>query len=148
MGDPPEAPTRLRIAEVGPSEADRFGEVQAEGMGMPPSMAAWCALQVTAPGWRAYAAYDGDEMVAIASLFHEGEVGQLSGAATLPPHRDRGAQLALMARRIADAREMGLRWIGAETGSETPENPNPSLHNMRRAGMAELYARQNWVLRR
>lgn len=148
VGDPPEAPTDLRIAEVDPAEADRFGAVQAEGMEMPPFMAPWCARQVTAAGWHTYAAYDGDEMVAIGSLFTRGDAGQLSGAATLPSHRGRGAQLALMARRIADARDLGVRWIGAETGSETPEDPNPSLHNMRRAGMTELYARQNWLLRR
>lgn len=147
IGAPPDAPTDLRIAEVGPDEASRFGEVEAEGMGMPPLMAPWCARQVGAPGWRAYAAYDGDDMVAVGCLFHQGEVGQLSGAATLASHRGRGAQLALMARRIADAGDLGLRWIGAETGSETPGDPNPSLHNMRRAGMEELYPRQNWLLR-
>lgn len=147
VGDPPEAPTDLRIAEVDADEAARFGEVEAEGMEMPPFMASWCARQVSAPGWRAYAAYDGDEMVAVGCLFRDGEVGQLSGAATLPSHRGRGAQLALMARRIADARDMGLRWIGAETGSETAADPNPSLHNMRRAGLVELYPRQNWLLR-
>jgi hypothetical protein len=147
VGDPPEAPTGLRIAAVGQEEAARFGEVEAEGMGMPPFMAPWCALQVTEPGWRAYAAYDGDDMVAVGCLFHDGEAAQLSGAATLPSHRGRGAQLALMARRIVDARDLGLRWIGAETGSETPADPNPSLHNMRRAGMEELYPRQNWLLR-
>ena len=146
VGEPPTALTDLRIAEVTAAEAEEFGRVQCVGMEMPPFLAPWCARQVTEPGWRAYAAYDGDRMVAIASLFRHGDVGQLSGAATLPEARGRGAQSALMARRIADARDLGLRWITAETGAETPEDPNPSLHNMHRAGLELLYDRQNWLL--
>lgn len=41
----------------------------------------------------------------------------------------------------------GCRWIGTETGSESPYSPNPSLHNMRRLGFTELYARENWLWR-
>jgi GNAT superfamily N-acetyltransferase len=146
VGEPPVARTDLRIAEVPAEEADELGRVQCVGMEMPPFLAAWCARQVTEPGWRAYAAYDGDRMVAMGSLFRHGDVGQLSGAATLPEARGRGAQSALMARRIADARDLGLAWVTAETGAETPENPNPSLHNMHRAGLEHLYDRQNWLL--
>lgn len=146
VGDPPTATTDLRVVEVGAEEADEFGRVQCVGMEMPPFLAPWCARQVGAPGWRTYAAYDGDRMVAIGSLFRHADVAALSGAATLPEARGRGAQSALMARRIADAREMGLSWVSAETGAETPENPNPSLRNMHRAGLEHLYDRQNWLL--
>jgi hypothetical protein len=52
-----------------------------------------------------------------------------------------------MAARIADAARLGVRWVTAETGSETRGNPNPSLHNMVRAGLELLYHRQNWLLR-
>jgi hypothetical protein len=51
-----------------------------------------------------------------------------------------------MARRSADARDLGLRWIAAETGAEKPEDPNPSLHDMHRAGLEHLYDRRNWLL--
>ena len=80
------------------------------------------------------------------ALFVHGPCGQLSGAATLPEARGRGAQSALMAARIALARDLGLSYVTAETGSETPENPNPSLHNMHRAGLETLYERRNWLL--
>lgn len=145
IGDPPGAPTDLDVREVGIDEAEQLGAVECVGMEMPEALAPWCARQADAPGWRAYAAYDGDRMVAMGCLFAHEDVGQLAGAATLPDARGRGAQLALMSRRIADARDMGLRWITAETGTETPEIPNPSLHNMLRAGLVLLYERQNWV---
>jgi GNAT superfamily N-acetyltransferase len=120
--------------------------VQCIGMEMPPDLVPWCAAQVGAPGWYAFGAYDGDALVGMGALFAHGRCGQLSGAATLPEARGRGAQSALMAARIALARDLGLEWVTAETGSETRENPNPSLHNMHRAGLATLYERRNWLL--
>jgi hypothetical protein len=39
----------------------------------------------------------------------------------------------LFSRATTPAR--GCRWLATETGSETPERPNPSLHNMRRKGL-------------
>src|SRR5207245_6795471 len=100
------------------------------------------ARQATASGWAAWGAFDGDQIVACGMLFLHNGVGQLSGAATLPSHRGRGAQLALMKARIEAAAGLGARWITAETGSETPEDPNPSLHNMCRAGLELLYHRR------
>ena len=52
-----------------------------------------------------------------------------------------------MARRVTDAAALGCSWITAETGTETAEEPNPSLHNMRRIGLVELYERRNWIWR-
>ena len=74
-----------------------------------------------------------------------GEVGGLLGAATLPPERGRGAQGALMARRMRDAAEMGCKWVITETGEETPDLPNPSYRNMVRLGFKLAYFRQNYI---
>ena len=52
-----------------------------------------------------------------------------------------------MAIRVTDAAALGCAWITAETGTETPEDPNPSLHNMRHIGLVELYERRNWLWR-
>ena len=71
----------------------------------------------------------------------------LFGAATLPAGRNRGAQGALLDARIREARDRGLRWASAETWLENDENPNPSQHNMRRAGLTEVHTRPSWVWR-
>lgn len=145
VGEPPPSSTDLRVVEVDPDAADEYGRVQCVGMEMPDALAPWCAAQVGAPGWHTFAAYDGDRMVAIGALFEHDGCGQLSGAATLPEARGRGGQTALLARRIERARELGLSWVTAETGSETPESPNASLHNMIRSGLVPLYDRRNWL---
>lgn len=146
VGEPVAAETDLRIEPVLADRADDYGSVQCIGMEMPLDLAPWCAAQVGAADWHTFAAYDGDELVGMGALFVHGQCGQLSGAATLPEARGRGAQSALMAARIALARDLGLSYVTAETGSETPQNPNPSLHNMHRAGLATLYERRNWLL--
>lgn len=146
-----EVPTDLRVDRLGPHDGAGFAHVMCTGFGMPldSALPGWFA---GLPGWgeagfTTYGAWDGDTLVATATLFVGGEIGTLSGAATLPSHRGRGAQGALMVRRMNDAAAAGCAWITCETGVETPENPNPSLHNMRRMGLTELYQRRNWVWR-
>jgi len=61
---------------------------------------------------------------------------QLSGAATLPAHRRRGVQSALLRARLIDAARQGcdLAVVTTEPGSKSQEN-------VQRAGFALLYAR-------
>jgi ribosomal protein S18 acetylase RimI-like enzyme len=147
----PHAECELRVDVLGPEHGTEFARVMCLGFGMPLDSALPSWFQglpgQRAAGFTTYGAWDGAELVAAATLFIRHGIGTLSGAATLPEYRGRGAQGALMARRIRDASAYGCAWITAETGAETPENPNPSLHNMRRVGLTELYERRNWVWR-
>ena len=51
-------------------------------------------------GWDCWLALDGDEPAAAAGLFVAEGVGYLGFAATLPEHRGKGGQNALLAARI------------------------------------------------
>ena len=141
-----DAVTDLRIARIGESDARRYADLMVDVFEMPKGTALtdWAETETRIPGFQMYGAWDGDSLVATACLFVANGIGTLSGAATLPDYRGRGAQGALMKRRVADAAAAGCEWITAETGTETPEEPNPSLHNMRRIGLVELYDRRNW----
>ena len=140
---PPDIPTTLEIRELHPSEADRFGAVVTTAFGLPTSMASWTASVVGRPGWHAYGAFDHDALVAAGALYVEGHVGWLGLAGTLSFHRRRGAQGALMVRRIADAIELGCTTLATETGI-LPGRPNPSLDNMLRCGFTVAYERPVW----
>ena len=83
--------------------------------------------------------------IAGAALYQHEGVADLWGAATIPEYRGRGAQGALMVRRINDAAAVGCRWLVSETVEETAENPNPSYHNMLRLGFEIAYLRPNYV---
>jgi ribosomal protein S18 acetylase RimI-like enzyme len=148
LPDIPAATTDLRVGPVGAADVDAAAAVIVAGFGMSPGlMTEWCADQLRRPDWGAFAAWDGDRVVAAALLFIHGDTAHLVGAATLPEARGLGAQSALMRARVEEARRRGCRWVGTETGAETADAPNPSLHNMRRLGFTELYERHNWSWR-
>ena len=147
----PDDRTELRVGRLGPEHAEEFARVFVTGFGMPTGagLEEWLAElpSWTDNGFATYGAWDGGELVAVATLFLGPASAVLAGAATLPEHRGRGAQSALMSVRIADALDSGAEWITCETGAETPDSPNPSLHNMRRLGLGEQYERTNWIWR-
>lgn len=145
-GDP-EAPvtTDLRIEQIGAARAGTFGRVACEAFRMPPHLEHWLAATVGAPGWIHYLAWDGAVPVATAALRVRASVGWLGIAATLPSHRRRGAQGALLARRIRDGRVLGCTRFVTETSEDLPERPNPSYRNIVRAGFALVYQRSNYM---
>jgi GNAT superfamily N-acetyltransferase len=71
------------------------------------------------------------------------QLAQLAGAATLPAHRRRGVQSALLRARLLDAARQGcdLAIVTTEPGSKSQEN-------VQRAGFALLYSRAVLVRRR
>jgi hypothetical protein len=145
--EPPAAVTDLRVELVGPDRAAEFASVVLEGFGLPEQLRPFAEAECAMPGWTTYGAFDGDRLVASAALFVDGDTAALSGAATTAGERGRGAQRALMSRRIADAARAGAKVLGCETWSESEGNLNPSLHNMHWAGFRTLYRRANWVRR-
>lgn len=139
--------TDLRVGLVPPGDADQWADVFMQGFEWPQGgpLAELMVAAVDNPRFHTYGAWDGDRVVGAASLFVHGEVAVLCGAATLPGHRGRGAQSALMAIRARAAADAGCRWMVAQTWRPGPGSVNHSLNNMLRAGLVPLYDRQNWI---
>ena len=151
--EPRTVETDLTITRLGPEHAPEFVRIMAAGFGFeqtPGAEAMFGGAQFFDGDWATYGAWDGETLVGVARMLvvAETEAVALFGAATLPAGRNRGAQGALLDVRIRAARDRGLRWASAETWLESDENPNPSQHNMRRAGLTEVHTRPNWVWRR
>jgi hypothetical protein len=142
----PSDETELRISSVDPEHFSQWASVALRSFGMPEEgLSDMLAAALNHPGFRPFAAWDGDEIVATANLFIHGEIGSLNTGATLPNHRNRGAQSALIAARAKEAANAGCRWLCAETGRPGADEDNPSLNNLVRTGMYPLYYRQNWT---
>jgi len=139
------AETDLRIETIGSDRAELFAVVMTTGFGMPAARRPWVASIVGRPNWRHYLAWSGTEPVASAAMFVHGDAGWLGIASTLPAARRRGAQSALMAKRLEDGQALGCRWFVTETGEDLPDRPNPSFHNMMRAGFTVAYHRANFM---
>ncbi len=142
----PEGVSPLAIRELGTAEAEASGRVFRRAYGLPEFFDQWTAAFVGRKDWRCFAAFDGAEMVSVAYLFQRGGRAILSGAATLPEARGKGAQKALLAARIAAAQAEGAGFIQSHTGLMRRDEGNPSLQNMLRAGLRPLHLRLNWTV--
>jgi len=148
--EPRTVDTDLRISRLEPEHAGDFVRIMAAGFGFeatPDAFAMFDGGQYFAGDWATYGAWDGETLLAVARMLCVPETSSVAlfGAATLPEGRNRGAQTALLDARIREARDRGLRFASAETFAETAQNPNPSLHNMRRVGLIDVHARPSWV---
>lgn len=148
LADLPELPVAApRVTAVGPDQAQEWARVLVRGFGMAEGrLSEMLAATVGQAGFRGYAAWAGEDMIAAANMFFYNGAAAFSGAATLPEYRRQGAHAALLAVRLRDARAAGCQVAFAETALQ-PTSRNPSLHNMRRAGFDVLYERVNWLWR-
>ena len=85
-----------------------------------------------------YMAFDGQRPVAIAALCIFEDIGYLMAAATAESDRKRGAQQALIAKRIERAEQMGCSILV----SETLYMIEHSYRNLQRAGFEEAYEKE------
>ncbi|MBP1644302.1 MAG: GCN5-related N-acetyltransferase [Acidobacteria bacterium] len=87
-------------------------------------------------GFKRYLARRAGEPAGGASLRLDEGVAQLAGAATLPAHRRRGVQSALLAARLADAAA-----AGCDVAVVTTQPGSKSQQNVQRQGFELLYTR-------
>jgi hypothetical protein len=136
----------LEVRLVDQRDSKTFGQVVANGFGLPISVAPWFSSLVGRPKWRTYLAYDGDVPAACAALYLNCGWGWMGVDATLPDYRGRGAQTALINCRISDAIAVGAIGLIAETGQPPPGEAknSPSYQNYLRAGFRTAYVRPNY----
>jgi hypothetical protein len=143
---PLETHTDLRIEKVGPEQANAFGEIFVEAFDHTPDMIPWLAGLVGQEGWMHYIAFDGDLPVATAAMYLANGMSWFDFAATLDVARGRGAQSALIARRIEESADLGCHSLIVETAEVTTANPAPSYRNVARFGFEAAYTRPNYIL--
>jgi hypothetical protein len=85
-----------------------------------------------------YMAFDGARPVAVAALCVFEDIGYFTGAATVEGDRQRGAQRALIARRIDKAEEIGCATLVSETLTML-EHSHRNLHH---AGFRDAYDKE------
>jgi GNAT superfamily N-acetyltransferase len=141
----PPADCNLAIREIGDEDALSFGRIFAPAAGWPDICAEWLASLIGRPGWHTLGAFDDSRLVATGALFVSDHTGALTFAATHPDYRGRGAQAALIRRRIEIAASLGCDLLSVETGQNRPGHPMPSHRNVLRAGFKEAYVRGNYV---
>lgn len=90
----------------------------------------------TVSGFGRYVGRRGEEVAGAAGMRISEGVAQLCGAATLPSHRRRGVQTALLQRRLNDAAH-----AGCDIAVVTTQPGSVSQENVQRQGFEMLYTR-------
>lgn len=135
----------LRVEPVGRDQAKIAADIIIAGFELPELLKPIFSSFVCADFNRSYIAWEGDTPAAVGILSLVDEIGHLNSAATLPEFRGRGAQSAIMARRIQDGIKLGCKSFVTETWDPGGE-VNHSYNNMLRQGFNLVYRRPNWVL--
>ena len=142
---PKEISCDLRLEVADSDLSDVVAEITGKGFDME-FLIPLFTVSTEIEGNHVYLAWDGDTPAAVASLTVVGDVGHINTAATLPEYRGRGAQGALMARRIEDGVKLGCKQFVTETWVPAEGEVNHSYNNMLRHGFELLYKRKNWQL--
>ncbi len=135
----------MRVECVGAEHAQSFAHIVATAFGLPAMLQPLLAALVGRERWRCYLCFDGSTPFAAGALFIDDAAAWLGFGATLPSHRGRGGQSAILAQRVRDALSLGCRAVTTETGEEVPGEPQHSYNNIVRAGFRVHYTRENFV---
>ena len=122
------------VRRIGLDNANDFARIVCKQYGWPEKRIPWLAGMVGVPDFEHFLAFVGAKPIATGMLYVKGGVGLLGWAATETQHRRRGAHAALIAARIARARELGLRWVTVETTEPARGRPSGSFRNLTRCG--------------
>jgi ribosomal protein S18 acetylase RimI-like enzyme len=136
------ARTDLPVRRLTVDDVPAWARIIREAFGMTePDLSPMLRGAVEDPVAHVFGAFDGDLLVGAAALHVVDGVGSLNTGGTLPSHRGRGVQSALIAARAAAARAAACRLLTAETGGAEDD---PSYRNLGRAGFVRAYDRVNW----
>jgi len=140
----------ISVRRVKPAEASTWVDVVAQVWRAFGYRRPWFEARAGQPGWTHYVAWIDGQPAAAGALFM-GEVagrtvGHLVDGVTLRPWRRRGAQSAIIRRRVTEGIALGCELFTSETAPPLPRMPLVSFRNLCRQGFSMAYLRDNWKL--
>lgn len=142
---PPAVSSAIEVREAGADDMPAFARIAAAAFDLGQVLEPWLVHLDRAPGLRVYVGVLDGQVVATGGLYVRDGIGWLDFGATTPSCRGRGAQTALLRRRITDALDLGCRVIGTATGEAVPGDPQHSYRNILKMGFRENYVRENYA---
>lgn len=141
---PKPEPDGVRIERATANDLETFAVVLNEGFGADEDAGLGWAFGavIDKPGWMHYIAYVDGEPGAAAALYIDDGVADCFVASTRPAARQRGAQTALINRRLLDGREAGCDIATAQANAS-----NASTRNFGRRGFMPVYRRTIYARR-
>lgn len=139
-----EGPGMDAVVPLGPDDADEFAQVNMLAWQVPAFLAVWFGATLFADDFRHFGVRAGDRIVSTGAMYVSDGIAWLGFGATLPEHRGRGLQTAILARRVHEAAVLGCHLVHSETAAHTSTRHNPSLANMLAVGFRHAYDKEWW----
>ncbi|WP_422657131.1 GNAT family N-acetyltransferase [Paenibacillus sp. EC2-1] len=140
----PEEEHSIEIQPIKCDEFEKYAAVHCEGTGLPPQgidpVARNNEVLYARPGWTFFMAYVEHKPAAVGVMYIKNGIASLTFAATIPDHRSKGLQQALLRRRLAKAIEEKCRLAVSQCSFLSQ-----SHRNMERTGMKLGYVRTTWT---
>jgi GNAT superfamily N-acetyltransferase len=134
--------TDLVVRQLQADDVHQWERIIQEAFGMTdPDLTPMLAGTIEDPEARVFGAWDGDELVGAGAVHFVGQAASINTGGTLPTHRGRGVQSALVAARATAAAVAGCRVLVAETAADPA---GTSFRNLVRSGFTHHYDRMNW----
>jgi hypothetical protein len=146
VDSPLRRPRDIEVIEIGPELAMTFEAVVAEPLGVPKRLGEGIRSTIGKKGWRYYLAIHRGAAIGAAAYYCADGYAWFGLAATDEHHRRRGAQTALLLRRLNDAANDGCRWATADTMTESDDAPDQSYRNLCRLGFNKVYDRPSYLV--
>lgn len=137
-------PPEIEIVELLPEEGEGMDSIASDALGLPFIAALLFYDLPRLSSWRCYVALLEGELVACGSMLIDGDVAEFGVDATVEHARGRGCNLALLRRRILDARRAGCHTFFADLGECEPGASDAIRRNLLRAGFDEGYVNSCW----
>lgn len=140
----PTPPEGVRIELAASDDSADFARVLNVGFGEEPDggLGRAFAARIGKPGWLHYLVLVDGKPGAASALYMHDAVADFFVASTMPWARRRGAQTALIRRRLCDAQQFGCELATAQSVLD-----NASPRNFARHGFAEIYERTIYARR-
>ncbi|HET7899943.1 MAG TPA: GNAT family N-acetyltransferase [Candidatus Nanopelagicales bacterium] len=143
--EPYEGEHRDLVERLTEDDADEFAQVNMLAWEVPAFLAVWFGATLFAEGFRHFGVREGGRLVSVGGMYVSDGIAWLGFGATLPDHRGRGMQKAVLARRIHEAASLDCHLVHTETEAHTAEVRNPSLANMVAVGFEHAYDKEWWA---
>ena len=144
--DIPDMSPAVEVRELTVADREQWSAVNVSAWQVPRFFGQWFGATLGRSGFRHYGIFVDDQIVSTGAIYVSGDVAWSGFSATRPEHRGHRYQIATHIQRLRDAAEMGCRLVHTETAAETPERPNPSLHNQMRVGFDQIYEKTSFTL--
>lgn len=137
------------IRTARPDDAEAVARLYCSGFDVPAVAVPILAGLIGRPRWHVYVAegleQPGRRIIGLGITYLERSHAYLFGGVTAPEHRRRGIQRALIGVRINHAHRCGATMVSTDTGEAIAGQPNHSQHNLERAGLRVVSAREHLV---